>query len=209
MIDYLHTHFQTVFYQKYRHLFDDLITHYQEVHRHYHNIRHLYECLSWFDDIKGGLHHPDLVLIALFYHDVIYDPKSSSNEQDSANKMAADLQGVLSDEKIAVIHEYILATKNHTNLLTGSHQHDLAYLLDIDLAILGSQPDRFDEYDAQIRQEYAWVNGLIYHTKRQSVLRTFYRKDRIYLTDYFYDKLENQARENLKRHLSINSYRGF
>lgn len=75
------------------------------------------------------------------------------------------------------------------------------YLLDIDLAILGSDFDRFDEYNHQIRQEYAWVNRFIYHVKRKSVLKGFYNKERIYLTNYFYQALENKARDNLKQYL--------
>ncbi len=71
-------------------------------------------------------------------------------------------------------------------------RHDLDYLLDIDLAILGSHPNRFDDYHAQIRQEYTWVNDLIYRYKRKSALKKFYAKDRIYLTDYFYDRLETK-----------------
>lgn len=181
--------------------FTHLITHYQESHRHYHNLIHLQECFLWFDEIKHRLCRPDLMAIALFYHDVIYDPKSSTNEQDSGDMMKRQLQGILSEQELSVIDKFILATKHHINPLTDEHKHDLDYLLDIDLAILGSHPDRFAEYNNQIRQEYAWVNGMIYHFKRKSVLKGFYQKERIYLTDYFYQKLENQARDNLKRYL--------
>lgn len=69
--------------------------------------------------------------------------------------------------------------------LSHPHQHDLDYLLDIDLAILASDEWRFCEYQHQICQEYTWVDEPTYHTKRQSVLKRFYDKDRIYLSDYF------------------------
>lgn len=65
-------------------------------------------------------------------------------------------------------------------------------------AKLGSHPDRFAEYNHQIRQEYAWVNGMIYHFKRKAVLKGFYQKKRIYVTDYFYDRLESEARMDLE-----------
>lgn len=199
-IPYLHAQWQMLFHH-HDDLFHRLITHYQESHRHYHNLTHLSECFVWFDDIKNQLHRPDLVATALFYHDVIYIPKSHTNEQDSSDMMKRQLQGILSKQDISVIDEFILVTKHHINPLTNEYRHDLDYLLDIDLAILGSCPDRFDEYNNQIRKEYSWVNSLIYSFKRKSVLKGFYDKDRIYLTDYFYDKLENQARDNLKRYL--------
>lgn len=182
-------------------LFADLIAHYQESHRHYHNLVHLQECFFWFDEIKHRLYCPNLVAIALFYHDIIYNPTSQTNEQDSGQFMQSKLKGRLPDNDIAMMNQYILATKDHVNPLTDTHKNDLDYLLDIDLAILGSCPDRFDEYNNQIRKEYSWVNSLIYSFKRKSVLKGFYDKDRIYLTDYFYKKLENQARDNLKRYL--------
>lgn len=197
-IPYLHAQWQMLFHH-HDGLFHRLITHYQESRRHYHNLTHLSECFVWFDDIKNQLHRPDLVAIALFYHDVIYDPKSSTNEQDSSDMMKRQLQNLLSEQELTIIDEFILATKHHINPLTSEYKHDLDYLLDIDLAILGSHPDRFAKYNNQIRQEYAWVNGMIYHIKRKSVLKGFYQKKRIYLTDYFYDKLENRARDNLKQ----------
>lgn len=200
MIDVLKSHWHAIFIN-HDELFNKLITHYQQPHRHYHNITHLYECFVWFDEIKDNLYRPDLVAIALFYHDVIYDPKSNTNEQDSSDMMIRELQGILSDTDIGITERYILATKDHINPLTGDDKADLDYLLDIDLAILGSSPKRFAEYNTQIRQEYAWVNGLFYHFKRKSVLKGFYQKENIYLTAYFYDRLESQARENLKRYL--------
>lgn len=200
-IAYLYAHWQNLFDDGYRPLFDKLIAYYQQSHRHYHNLTHLYECFLWFDTIKNQLCYPDLVAIALFYHDIIYNPKSNTNEQDSSDTMQLDLKGILSDQKLSIIDVFILATKHHINPLSDEYKSDLDYLLDIDLAILGSHSDRFDEYNHQIRQEYAWVNGLIYHFKRKSVLRAFYQRDRIYLTEYFYKTLENKAKENLKRHL--------
>lgn len=197
LITQLHTQWQSLFHH-HDDLFDKLISHYQQSHRHYHNLTHLSECFVWFDEIKGDLYRPNLVAIALFYHDVIYNPKSSTNEQDSSDMMKGELQDILSEQELAIINEFILATKHHINPLTNEYKHDLDYLLDMDLAILGSSPERFAEYNTQIRQEYAWVNGLIYHFKRKSVLKGFYQKERIYLTEYFYDRLEKQARENLK-----------
>lgn len=145
-VSYLHTQWQSLFHH-HDDLFHRLIIHYQQPHRHYHNLTHLSECFVWFDEIKDNLYRPDLVAIALFYHDMIYNPKSSTNEQDSSDMMKGELQDILSEQELSIINELILATKHHINPLTNEYKHDLDYLLDIDLAILGSSPDRFAEYN--------------------------------------------------------------
>lgn len=203
----LHPHWQALWQDAPAHdmpvfdkMFADIIQHYQEPHRHYHNDTHLKECFALFDDIKDKLHRPKLVALALFYHDVIYNPKSASNEADSSHFAQSALMGKLSADDVAVISDYILATKDHINTASNPrHAHDLAYLLDMDLAILGADFDRFTAYNAQIRQEYAWVFKPIYHFKRRQVLQEFYAKQRLFLTDYFYQRLERRAKENLKR----------
>lgn len=87
LIPQLHTQWQSLFHHHHDDLFHRLIAHYQQPHRHYHNLTHLSECFMWFDEIKGNLHRPDLVAITLFYHEVIYDPKSRINEKDSSDMM--------------------------------------------------------------------------------------------------------------------------
>ena len=79
-------------------------------------------------------------------------------------------------------------------------EHDDARLLvDIDLAILGADPERFAEYDAQVRAEYAWVPWPIYGIKRKQVLQGFLQRQAIYATPYFHARLEQQARANLRQ----------
>ena len=131
---------------------------------------------------------------------MIYDPKSASNEADSADFAQAALMSKLSADDVAVISEFIVATKDHNNSASDPcHADDLAYLLDMDLAILGADFERFTAYNAQIRQEYTWVLKPIYHFKRRQVLQGFYAKERLFLSDEFYGRLEKQAKENLKR----------
>ena len=180
-------------------LFDALVVHYQEPQRHYHTLEHLSECFVLFDEVKDALHRPDLVALALFYHDVIYDPKSKTNEQDSAKVANEALQGKYSDDDLDVIACFILATKQHTNTAQDpKHAHDLAYLLDMDLAILAADDDRFKAYEQQIRQEYAWVSEQDYHIGRAKVLQSFLQREWIYQTEYFRQRFEQQARMNIQ-----------
>ncbi len=205
-ISTLYPHWQNIWQHKpslETSLFDTLVTRYQETQRHYHTLEHLSECFVLFEEVKDALHRPDLVALALFYHDVIYDPKSETNEQDSAKVANEALQGKYSDDDLDVIACFILATKQHTNTAQDpKHAHDLAYLLDIDLAILAADDDRFKAYEQQIRQEYHHVPQCLYRLKRRQILQAFYDKQRLFYSDYFYQKLERRAKANLGRLLA-------
>lgn len=68
----------------------------------------------------------------------------------------------------------------------------------IDLAILAASPERFDEYEQQIQQEYAWVDPDVYSIKRKQVLAHFYQAEPLYQTQYFQKNFEQRAKGNLK-----------
>ncbi|NJN73962.1 MAG: N-methyl-D-aspartate receptor NMDAR2C subunit, partial [Limnothrix sp. RL_2_0] len=94
---------------------------------------------------------------------------------------------------------HVLATQHHR----ADGDRDRQFLLDIDLAILGSTDDDFLRFDANIRREYLWVPAEIYHQKRLAVLTTFFERPHIYHTPYFRDKYESQARQNLTQAIAL------
>ncbi|HWA25203.1 MAG TPA: hypothetical protein VG734_05960, partial [Lacunisphaera sp.] len=75
---------------------------------------------------------------------------------------------------------------------------DAALLLDIDLAILGQPAERFWQYEAAIRQEYAWVPAVTFAEKRAEILRKFLERPALYQTPAFRTRYETTARANLK-----------
>ena len=170
---------------------------YSELQRHYHSIQHIVECLEHFHQIKTYLDDTLSVELAIWFHDVIYNPQAHDNEQQSADYMQRMLENVLGAEQIAKIYVWILATQVHA----PTADTDLAYLLDIDLAILASDPMRFAEYECQIRQEYAWVEPSLYVKKRQQVLKHFLEKQLLYQTPFFQKRYERLAKQNLAQAL--------
>jgi predicted metal-dependent HD superfamily phosphohydrolase len=74
--------------------------------------------------------------------------------------------------------------------------------VDVDLAILGAAPERFAEYELQVRQEYAWVPGLLFRRKRRALLGQLLARPRIYATESFHQALELRARDNLRHSLA-------
>ncbi len=99
--------------------------------------------------------------------------------------------------KLHKVYAWILATKAHAS----TADTDLAYLLDIDLAILASDPMRFAEYERQIQQEYAWVEPSLYVQKRHQLLRHFLETQPLYQTPFFQKRYEHQAKQNLTQTL--------
>ena len=174
-------------------LFNLLFNAYTESQRYYHTIQHIVECLDMFHQVRDQLNDPIAVEWAIWFHDIVYDPQASDNEEQSADLMQKKCGHLLSSDQIKKVYAWILATKKHK----PSNDQDLNYLLDIDLAILGSSRSRFAVYEQQIQQEYAWVEPELYKQKRAEVLRHFYQMQPLYQTEYFMNLLENRAKLNL------------
>lgn len=166
---------------------------YTEPQRAYHTIQHIVECLEHFQKVKSDLNDPVAVETAIWFHDIVYDPKALDNELQSADLMKRVCDKFLSEPQIEKVYQWIIATQKHH----PSNDDDLNSLLDIDLAILGSSAERFAEYEQQIQFEYAWVESDIYQVKRKHVLQQFEQMNPIFQTHYFYDHLEKQAKQNL------------
>lgn len=172
---------------------------YAEPHRHYHNRRHLQECLEELDQNRSLATQPVLLETALWFHDVIYDPQTTSENEELSADLARDAleSGDAAPAFIQNVRALILLTKHHTPSVTP----DSALMCDIDLAILGKDETRFDDYEAAIRAEYAWVPVQEYVKGRTRVLEKFLQRPRLYVTQPFADRYEAQARCNLKRSL--------
>ena len=177
-------------------LFAQLMAAYAEPQRHYHTQQHLGECLSAFDAARALAERPDEVELALWFHDAIYDIKGHDNEQRSADWARTALvdAGVVADIADRV-HALVMATR-HTAVPSG---RDEQLLVDIDLSILGAERPRFDEYEQQIRKEYAYVPGFLFRRKRREILKGFLDRPAIYSTPHFHASLEAKARDNLQR----------
>jgi len=171
-----------------------LVAAYSEPHRHYHNLQHLDECLREFDVARPLALQPGIVEAALWFHDAVYDPRSHTNEEDSAALADRCLcVAGLTSVAIGEIRQLILATKTHK----PGDLADAALLIDIDLAILGQPPSRFSEYELGIKSEYSWVPATTYAEKRSEILEGFLRRPEIYRNARFKDRYETTARANL------------
>jgi predicted metal-dependent HD superfamily phosphohydrolase len=179
-------------------LLTDLRIRYREPHRRYHTIDHVLECLDLAALTRDLQQRPAEVDLALWFHDAVYDPARADNEEQSAALARQALQTAgLPREYRERIDALILTTRHDAD----SAEDDAAVVADIDLSILGAEPERFDEYEAGIRDEYAWVPQEIFRSRRAELLRGFLTRRSIYALDFFRDRLDAQARTNLCRSL--------
>ncbi|ENW91894.1 HD domain-containing protein [Acinetobacter dispersus] len=192
----LHQHYHFSEPQK---VFNKLIAAYSKKQRAYHTLQHLYECLVLFESIQANLNDQHAVVLALWFHDAVYDPQAKDNELKSAELFEQYLAQNLSTDIVQKIKRWIIATQKHE----ATNELDLQFLLDIDLAILAASPERFDEYEQQIQQEYAWVDPEVYSIKRKEVLAHFYQTEPLYQTEYFQRNFGQRAKDNLKNLMSL------
>ena len=183
----------------------ELMTAWSEPHRHYHDQRHLRECLALWTGWRDRSPRAGEVAIALLFHDAIYDPQapvSGSNELNSAAWAARSLVRAGADSDTAQrVHDLVMATQHGSKQETASaalgSSLDAQLLVDIDLSILGSPAERFERYDQDVRKEYAWVPGLRYQEARAQVLQSFLDRPQLYHGEHAVALLEAQARINL------------
>jgi predicted metal-dependent HD superfamily phosphohydrolase len=183
-------------------LWQELKTAYTAKDRHYHNLDHIAYMLELANRYKVDHVQFDLLLFAIFYHDIVYKSTRSDNEAQSAALAGERLRRLgIPESGIQLVKEMIIATKAHQQ-----HEDDLInLLLDLDLAILGAEEARYDGYSQGVRKEYSIYPDLLYKPGRRKVLQHFLSQDHIYTTPAFQAEFEDKARANLQRELALYS----
>ncbi|MDP3870865.1 metal-dependent hydrolase [Phenylobacterium sp.] len=172
-----------------------LIHAWSEPQRAYHRLDHLLSCLVEWRSIRHDEADDARLVLALCFHDAIYDPTAKDNEERSADwALAAGRQLGLTAEDLTAVAQMILATKAHAVAPDEATRR----LLDIDLSVLGASPERFAAYDAGIREEYRHVPETVYRRVRAQVLQSFLDRRPLYLTSEFRERYESPARANLR-----------
>lgn len=180
-------------------LWNEIEESYTNKNRHYHKLQHLENLLQEILLIKNLIEDWQVVVFAIAYHDIIYDTQKQDNELKSAEIASNRLSALkLSAVKNSKCKATILATQGHQ----FSNQNDINLFTDADLSILGAPPFVYQTYANNIREEYISYPDFLYNPGRAKVLQHFLSMKKIFKTDYFFDKYEMQARENMKAELN-------
>lgn len=186
-------------------LFRNVLNAYSKDDRHYHNMHHIFHMVSLWETHKNFLKDADVVFFAIIYHDIVYKPLRKDNESKSAVYFI-DKIAPLVEKKLNVIKvcEAITATKhNEESKKYWEADKDIQYLLDFDLDILGTRhQDTYEWYRKGVRKEYGIFPLKIYKAGRKSVLESFLKREKIYLTPEFKES-EKRARKNLKNEIKL------
>ena len=176
-----------------RKYFDLIKRTYTTPERHYHNFNHIENLIQQIQCLTLPWKEKKVLLLAAFFHDLVYIPSYGNNEKDSAEQAVQWLSNLkVEPETISEVSTIIKATANH-------HSKDrlCQQFLDMDLAILGVDSHSYRKYCKKIRKEYLTVPALKYAIGRKLfILKTFLRK-RIFNTPDYWTKYELKARKNL------------
>jgi predicted metal-dependent HD superfamily phosphohydrolase len=144
----------------------DLLQRWREPHRRYHTDRHLQYTLELIDRYADLAEDADVVRMAAWLHDAVYDPRAGDNEERSA-ALTGDPE----------VRRLVLLTKTHD---AAPGDRNGALLCDADLAILAADPAQYREYAQRVREEYAFVPDDAFRAGRAEVLRGLLALDDLY-----------------------------
>lgn len=167
--------------------------------RFYHNLTHIQHALDVAAQLQAVADDFTAVQLALWFHDVVYDPRRSDNEAESAAYAERVLRpwGV-PDAMLETIKTLILVTQTHETAVADPNAW---VMLDADLAILSAPPAQYDAYARAIRQEYSFVPEAQYVVGRTAVLQKFLERSPFYCTAQMRVGGDTAVYANLNREL--------
>lgn len=179
--------------------FERLYALYSDPLRGYHNLVHIKFCLDEYENVKHLARHRHSLAAAIWWHDVIYDPKRGDNEEKSM-QFARDemLHFGESPHFINKVCGIIMATVHSGGVIDPDQQ----LMCDIDLAGLGTPDFEIMRANSRgIRHEYAHVPEDVYIAKRGEILTEFAKRPSLFYTPHFRAAYDKQAKENLLREI--------
>ncbi|WKX71040.1 hypothetical protein [Streptomyces sp. XD-27] len=180
---------------------EDLLTRWAEPQRHYHTTTHLLAVLDRIDILSAHAAEPDTVRLAAWFHDAVYLPERSTNEERSARLAERALtEAALPEPRVREVSRLVLLTLSHDPDPGDTNGEALC---DADLAVLAGSPQQYATYAAAVRQEYGFVPHDAFREGRSAVLRQLLALPRIFRTPYGRQHWERTARYNITTELEL------
>ncbi|MFD1828680.1 hypothetical protein ACFSJS_03235 [Streptomyces desertarenae] len=183
---------------------DDLLARWAEPHRRYHTTDHLVAVLDRVGLLSAHCTGPDAVAaatLAAWFHDAVYLPERSTNEERSARLAERALpEAGVPAALAAEVARLVRLTATH-DPAPGDTAGEV--LCDADLAVLAGTPQEYAAYAAAVREEYAFVPDDAFRAGRADVLRRLLDLPALFRTPYGRDHWEHRARRNLAAELEL------
>jgi predicted metal-dependent HD superfamily phosphohydrolase len=177
---------------------------YRRNYRHYHSWEHIQKSFGLFRQVEQTLRDPQLVAVALFWHDYVYIPGSPDNEWFSGLQAIDTFlpnhrfswQGTSTD--YLDLFQAVQCTKGHEE----TDSYDVNCLLDIDMAPVGAPEHVFRENEAKLWREYSatGVSEEQFRVGRKKWLEEHHGK-KLYHTVWANALFADQAQRNIEASL--------
>lgn len=180
---------------------DRLLARWGEPHRRYHTLAHLTAVLDHVDALAEYAEDVAAVRLAAWFHDAVYLPERSENEERSARLAERALaEAGVPAERVAEVARLVRLTVTHA---PADDDRDGQVLCDADLAVLASPPSAYAAYTVAVREEYHFVPNDAFREGRAAVLRQLLALPRLFHTPHGRREWEATARHNLTGELEM------
>ena len=180
-------------------LWNDVRARYGETARRYHTLEHLRHCLGQADLAAERMPDADTVRLAIWFHDVVYEPAAADNEARSAAYARAVLAPHLPATRVDAVERLVLATRYGE----VPRQDDEAWVIDIDYSSFALPWDAFLRDSQAVRAERPDLSDGDFATQQSRFLESLLARPCLYHTAFFRERCEAAARENIRRYLEV------
>lgn len=175
-------------------LVTDLIARLSEPHRRYHGLAHVASCVALAEQHAAHAQHPAAVVLALLFHDAVYDPRAADNEARSAALAEHALASLEAPPEVcARVGRLVRATAGHD----AAGDVDAELVLSADLAVLGASEAERAAFEHGVREEYAFVDAPLYAAGRARILSALLARERLFEVPAIASEREATARSFL------------
>ena len=157
----------------------------------YHDLLHLREVLDRLDELAAGSTE---VVLAAWFHDAVYD-----GADDDEERSAQWAERALPEAYAGEVARLVRMTVHHR---PADDDPAGCSLSDADLGILAAGPERYAEYVAGVRADFAHVTDADFRAGRLAVLRDLAAKPSLFHSTRARELWEARARANLDREIA-------
>ena len=182
-------------------VFKLLEQHYAEPQRYYHNAAHIDHCLAQFDNVAAEISDPEAIELAIWFHDVIYDPKADDNEQKSAELFQTVVGKQRNIAFVSKVVDLIELTFHRLAPLNTDQQ----YILDIDLSSFGLPWELFSRDSQNIRREHSHLSDEEFARSHLSFLHGLLKRPQFFHSNFFQQHYGDIAIKNITQFVKGNA----
>ena len=182
-------------------VYNVIVSMYSEIGRYYHTLEHINSMLQLSVQYQHYIKDIVSLQLAIFFHDIVYNAKSGTNEDDSVVLFVSLLSNHLEKRIIDKVSKFIMSTKSHQL----SHDNDdddddgdEKLFLDFDMEVLSWPRESYIKYAGNIRREYIHVELDDYCKRRSTFLRNTINSGSKIFHSQHYANNEQIAKDNMK-----------